>query len=443
MASEDLPTRIRFQIEYYFSPKNLLRPDKFILSRLRYEADGKVTIPLKTIADFKKVKELTEDLQTVVAALEGSEIMEVNTAGETPELLLKHIRPAERKTVTLRDVPADATEAQIRPVFGGAEPISVRSISTDVWHATFDTEVLAKQAADSADGAEVGGTAVSAKLKVEGPIYIRPEDAAASKAMKHKVSKKFFLPIAMRPLLIGHKGRNIRKLQEQIKSLEVDTNPDDPDNITVKADSEEHLAEAIDLIDKFFRPPEEGGSGEGAGLPQQQQQQLQQHQDADMPAWGGGGGPPPAPALPLSSGLPLYNQGMGGGGFPPGGVPGGAGGLPQNMLLQQQAGLGGLMMGQQPGNAQQMYMQNLQQIRLQQQFQQQQSTQALFRALQQNPHQLSHGGPPPALGLEQNLARMNLGGGVGGVPPFQGGGNSAREEVAVQRRDRRMSCEEE
>eukprot|EP00756_Hemistasia_phaeocysticola_P012545 Hpha_TRINITY_DN15207_c2_g13::TRINITY_DN15207_c2_g13_i1::g.67066::m.67066/K18763/LARP4; la-related protein 4 len=293
MASEDLPTRIRHQIEYYFSPKNLLRPDKFILSRLRYEDDGKVTIPLKTIADFNKVKELTEDIQVVVAALEVSEIIEVNNAAEQPELLLKHIRPAERRTVTLRDVPAGATEAHVRAVFGGTEPTSIRSISADVWHATFDAEGHAKQAADSADGAEVEGHAVSAKLKVEGPIFIRPEDEAQRKAIQHKVSKKIFLPIAMRPLLIGHRGRNIKKLQEQVPSLEVDTNQEDPDNITVKADSEDHLAEAIDLINKFFQPPETGGEADGAGIPPSQQPSHQQHQhDADIGGpWGGGGGP--------------------------------------------------------------------------------------------------------------------------------------------------------
>lgn len=67
-----LLSKIVNQIDYYFSSENLVK-DMF----LRKEMDEQGWVPVKLIAGFKKVKELTDDIQLILNALRSSNVVEV------------------------------------------------------------------------------------------------------------------------------------------------------------------------------------------------------------------------------------------------------------------------------------------------------------------------------------------------------------------------------
>mmetsp|Transcript_25160 Transcript_25160/g.82548 ORF Transcript_25160/g.82548 Transcript_25160/m.82548 type:complete len:697 (-) Transcript_25160:430-2520(-) len=69
---------VRQQVEYYFSPENLVK-DAF----MRKQMDAEGFIPLVTIAGFNRVRTLTQgDATLVIEALQGSSIVEVSTVGD-------------------------------------------------------------------------------------------------------------------------------------------------------------------------------------------------------------------------------------------------------------------------------------------------------------------------------------------------------------------------
>ncbi|KAJ8656671.1 hypothetical protein O0I10_007750 [Lichtheimia ornata] len=77
----DVAPKILKQVEFYFSDSNLPF-DKFLWTLKEKNSEG--WVPLATIAGFKKMKMLTEDLPTVVAAIrdQPSELVELDESGE-------------------------------------------------------------------------------------------------------------------------------------------------------------------------------------------------------------------------------------------------------------------------------------------------------------------------------------------------------------------------
>ncbi|CAH9105824.1 unnamed protein product [Cuscuta europaea] len=67
-----LISKIVNQIDYYFSSENLIK-DMY----LRKEMDQQGWVPVKLIASFKKVAELTDDIELIVNALKTSSVVEV------------------------------------------------------------------------------------------------------------------------------------------------------------------------------------------------------------------------------------------------------------------------------------------------------------------------------------------------------------------------------
>lgn len=67
-----LLSKIVNQIDYYFSSENLIK-DMY----LRKEMDEQGWVPVKLIAGFKKVTELTDDIQLILHALRSSSVVEV------------------------------------------------------------------------------------------------------------------------------------------------------------------------------------------------------------------------------------------------------------------------------------------------------------------------------------------------------------------------------
>lgn len=68
-----LMDRIRAQIEYYFSEKNLVR-DFFIRSHM----DSEGFLPISLIASFRRIQELTPDVTVIIRSLEASSTVELS-----------------------------------------------------------------------------------------------------------------------------------------------------------------------------------------------------------------------------------------------------------------------------------------------------------------------------------------------------------------------------
>lgn len=103
---------LREQLEWYLSPRNLAT-DTYLVSKMNADR----WVPISVIADFKKVKAITNDIQEVVNALRRSSKVQVDESG----IMVKAItvdRP--RTTLILRDLPVDSTQevkGQTRPFY--------------------------------------------------------------------------------------------------------------------------------------------------------------------------------------------------------------------------------------------------------------------------------------------------------------------------------------
>ena len=87
-------------------------------------------VSLEVIAGFRKVKELSNNMEDIFEALKGSTMVVVDEAN----LLIKPSLVFERKTVILRDVPEQTTEEEIRALFEGVGVIeSVKMEFVGTW----------------------------------------------------------------------------------------------------------------------------------------------------------------------------------------------------------------------------------------------------------------------------------------------------------------------
>ncbi|KAJ8277396.1 hypothetical protein GJAV_G00074700 [Gymnothorax javanicus] len=78
LPGADLQQRIATQLEYYLSNENLAE-DAFLLKHVQRNRMGYVS--LKLLTSFKKIRELTRDWRTTLAAARDSELLEVNEEG--------------------------------------------------------------------------------------------------------------------------------------------------------------------------------------------------------------------------------------------------------------------------------------------------------------------------------------------------------------------------
>ncbi|KAF7828989.1 la-related protein 1C [Senna tora] len=79
-TSDQLHTNILKQIEYYFSSDNLIK-DTF----LRQHMDDQGWVPIRLIASFRKVMELTGNIQIIINALRTSSILEIQLKNHSVE----------------------------------------------------------------------------------------------------------------------------------------------------------------------------------------------------------------------------------------------------------------------------------------------------------------------------------------------------------------------
>jgi la-related protein 4 len=126
---------VRKQIEYYFSKENLAT-DRFLLSQM----DPEMFVPIATIANFKMITALTNDLDLIVNVMKASPSVIVNEATMTVKPNLK----ANRNTIILRDIPT-GTSPQVsitRSCLGYYYFIALRQSSIAILEALLFSQAL-------------------------------------------------------------------------------------------------------------------------------------------------------------------------------------------------------------------------------------------------------------------------------------------------------------
>jgi la-related protein 4 len=177
------------QLEYYFSPENLMR-DQFLQSKM--DAIGYVL--LSVIAEFPKLKSLTggykpsttshvADTQVILDAVKTSKKLQLD---ETQS----KIRPAiQRNRLLLRDIPLSTPVDELRAFFGSYGCDGVVSLQPDVldtWYVVFNDEDSTIDAFEKTLGKPFNGKPISAAIKsqpVQKSLYVQDSAPLISKVL--------------------------------------------------------------------------------------------------------------------------------------------------------------------------------------------------------------------------------------------------------------------
>eukprot|EP00520_Triparma_pacifica_P018922 CAMPEP_0118642340 /NCGR_PEP_ID=MMETSP0785-20121206/5783_1 /TAXON_ID=91992 /ORGANISM="Bolidomonas pacifica, Strain CCMP 1866" /LENGTH=325 /DNA_ID=CAMNT_0006533885 /DNA_START=201 /DNA_END=1175 /DNA_ORIENTATION=+ len=221
MGDNSINQQLKSQVEYYFSPANLVR-DNYLRNQLMPTPNGGWIISTNVIANFPKVKALTGDMALIVKSLEGSEIVKPSKDGQwlTPAFVPPPSSPSSslpppptvsptppppsaggaastsgglsaalsgeagsgnasdtspsqpqrtRNTVILRDVPTSTTVETIMSTFttDNVTPKSARPDVGNTWYVTFSTESDAVDAVLKCGSKTIDGAPVRARVKSE------------------------------------------------------------------------------------------------------------------------------------------------------------------------------------------------------------------------------------------------------------------------------------
>uniref|UniRef100_A0A914GT81 HTH La-type RNA-binding domain-containing protein n=1 Tax=Globodera rostochiensis TaxID=31243 RepID=A0A914GT81_GLORO len=161
ISQEQLRQRIQRQLEYYFSRENLIN-DRY----LRCQMDADQYVPIKIVANFPKVTQLTTDLDLIVDVLKASSQVQVDESGQK-------VRPMSRRcTIILREIPEDADENEVKSMFGDdCPPYQTLSYGlNNSWYVTFATEQDTQKAFFHLQtfGKTFNGSPVFARIKTGG-----------------------------------------------------------------------------------------------------------------------------------------------------------------------------------------------------------------------------------------------------------------------------------
>ncbi|ORZ24148.1 hypothetical protein BCR42DRAFT_402344 [Absidia repens] len=148
------------QLEYYFSRQNLAN-DTYLVSQM----DPELYVPIATIAKFKRVQDITSDMDYIVLTLRRSLVVTVDESGTKvkPNISL------QRTTVILRELP-DASEKEIKIFLQDMDSPPVKSIKNEygnMWYITFDSEDDALKVLYGTRGRSFKGQPVAARMKSE------------------------------------------------------------------------------------------------------------------------------------------------------------------------------------------------------------------------------------------------------------------------------------
>lgn len=162
LSGAELEQAIRRQVEHYFSKENLAR-DHYLLTLM----DGQRFVPLDLIANFGRVKQLTEDTGLIARALEGSAVC---TLDETRTKVRPSAKAAQRTTIILRDTPEGTTLEEVQELWKSSSFKGVTEIRPDIagcWFVSMETEEEARDAVMWVRQQKLGGEPVKARIKTE------------------------------------------------------------------------------------------------------------------------------------------------------------------------------------------------------------------------------------------------------------------------------------
>lgn len=161
LEGEALDKAIRDQIEYYLSVDNL-KTDSYLLSKMSTD----MWVDIALLCRFRGLCILNADEKMVVEAMKKSKT--VSTNGE--RTMLRPNVKVERKTIIIRDLPADADEKEVRNVFaesGDGSPVDIRSEFGGNWFVTFSSEEHCVAAHNSLDSKKFRDQPIHARIKSE------------------------------------------------------------------------------------------------------------------------------------------------------------------------------------------------------------------------------------------------------------------------------------
>jgi la-related protein 4 len=161
LSPEELRAQLLKQLEYYFSKENLEK-DEYLKSQMNPE----LYVPIKIIAGFKMVKNLTTDIQLITEVLKSSKEVVVH---ENNELVRPNVK-TQRSTLILRDIDSNTPVSEIEEIFKAEGCAAVKSIKSEfgnTWFITFETETEALTTLNIIRKATFKGQPIQARSKSE------------------------------------------------------------------------------------------------------------------------------------------------------------------------------------------------------------------------------------------------------------------------------------
>eukprot|EP00292_Cryptomonas_paramecium_P013218 CAMPEP_0113697578 /NCGR_PEP_ID=MMETSP0038_2-20120614/22213_1 /TAXON_ID=2898 /ORGANISM="Cryptomonas paramecium" /LENGTH=219 /DNA_ID=CAMNT_0000620607 /DNA_START=162 /DNA_END=818 /DNA_ORIENTATION=+ /assembly_acc=CAM_ASM_000170 len=156
-----LREKIKTQVEYYMSRENLLQ-DAYLVRQM----DKDHFVDLSVVAEFNKIKQLTSDLDLVLASIKDSDKIVIDEAK-------RRIKPTTiflRTTLIIRNIPSDADRDAVETFLVNGKVPKIVNLRADVgnnWFANFETEEAAKAALDAVRALKWNDKSLGAAVKSE------------------------------------------------------------------------------------------------------------------------------------------------------------------------------------------------------------------------------------------------------------------------------------
>ncbi|KAG6949814.1 hypothetical protein JG687_00014608 [Phytophthora cactorum] len=155
----ELKEAIKRQVEFYFSRANLAN-DAYLVSQM----NSQMYVPVEVIINFSKIKQLTDDTQLLVEAVQDSTVCLLSSSKDAIKPNIK----SERTTIILREIPSSTKPEEVEAIFEGCGKVaSVRSDVGDTWFVTMNSESEAVSTLLALRSKTFNGAAIKARLKSE------------------------------------------------------------------------------------------------------------------------------------------------------------------------------------------------------------------------------------------------------------------------------------
>lgn len=130
VTHEDLKQQLKNQLEYYFSRENLIS-DRY----LKCQMDEEHFVPIAVVAEFRKIRNLTNDIDLIVEALKDSMVVELDENCEKVRAITK------RTTLIIREIPEDRRDLVEQLLVGGPKYTELKYGLNKSWYVTFEKEI--------------------------------------------------------------------------------------------------------------------------------------------------------------------------------------------------------------------------------------------------------------------------------------------------------------